>query len=134
MKRRKRGCGNVDKFTKCHLGLAGTLLLGIAVIAVAGMKKSGLAAVLAFLVMGLLGSVLAAQYKMETYRVIGEKSPGAYERILKEGEFQVAGRPPLPGDVEELLRKNRRFQHRAAWLPILEMVLFFVMQMILKEA
>ena len=66
----------MDKFAKCHLGLAGTLLLGIAVIAVAGVKKSGLAAVLAFLVMGLLGAVLAAQYKMETYRVIGEQSPG----------------------------------------------------------
>jgi len=124
----------MDKFAKCHLGLAGTLLLGIAVIAVAGVKKSGLAAVLAFLVMGLLGAVLAAQYKMEIYRVIGEQSPGAYERIVREGEFPEAGRPPLPPDVAELLRKNRRFQHRAAWLPILEMVLFFVMQVILKEA
>lgn len=124
----------MDKFAKCHLGLAGTLLLGFAIIVVAGMKKSGLAAVIAFLVMGLLGAVLAAQYKIETYRIIGEKSPGAYERIVQEGELPEAGKPPLPADVRDLLKKNRRFQRRAAWLPILEMVVYFMIQVILKEA
>lgn len=124
----------MDKFAKCHLGLAGTLLLGVAIIVVAGMKKSGLAAVIAFLVMGLLGAVLAAQYKIETYRIIGEKSPGAYERIVQEGELPEAGKPPLPADVRDLLKKNRRFQRRAAWLPILEMVVYFMIQVILKEA
>lgn len=124
----------MDKFAKCHLGLAGTLLLGFAIIVVAGMKKSGLAAVIAFLVMGLLGAVLAAQYKIETYRIIGEKSPGAYERIVREGELPEAGKPHLPADVRDLLKKNRRFQRRAAWLPILEMVVYFMIQVILKEA
>lgn len=124
----------MDKCKKCRLGLAGTLLLGLIIIVAAAVKKSGLVAVLAFLVMGLLGAVLAAQYKMETYRIIGEQSPGAYERILKEGEFPEAGKPPLPGDVQALLKRNRRFQHLAAWLPILEMVLFFIMQILMRKA
>lgn len=124
----------MDKFAKCRLGLAGTLLLGLVIIAIAALKESGLAAVIAFLVMGLLGAVLAVQYKIETYRIIGEQSPGAYERIVKEGEFPERGRPPLPGEVQELLKKNRRFQHRAAWLPILEMVLFFALQVMLRKA
>lgn len=123
----------MDKYTKCRLGLAGTLLLGLVIIAVAAVKRSSVAAVLAFLVMGLLGAVLSAQYKMETYRVIGEQSPGAYDRILAEGEFPGAGRPPLPENVETLLKKNRRFQHLAAWLPILEMLLFFVLQIALRK-
>lgn len=104
----------MDKFKQCGLGLAGTLVLGLGIIIVAALKKSGIAAVLAFLVMGLLGAVLSAQYKIETYRVIGEQSPGAYERIVQEGEFPEAGRPPYPPEVQALLKKNRRFQHLAA--------------------
>ena len=104
----------MDKFAKCHLGLAGTLLLGIAVIAVAGVKKSGLAAVLAFLVMGLLGAVLAAQYKMEIYRVIGEQSPGAYERIVREGEYshrvESQGRDEMAQLADEFNQLTDRLQ------------------------
>lgn len=123
----------MNKFGKCRLGLAGTLLLGLCIITAAAVKQSSIVAVISFLVMGLLGAVLSAQYKIETYRVIGEQSPGAYERILKEGEFPEQGRPPLPESVETLLKQNRRFQHFAAWLPVLEMVLFFGVQIITRK-
>lgn len=123
----------MNKLMKYRLSLAAALLLGLAVIVLAGVKKNVLLAIIAFLVMGLWGAVLSARYKIEIYRIIGAESPGAYDRIIREGEFPDKSSPPLPEDVQMMLKRNRRFQRLAAWLPILEMILFFAVQVLLRE-
>lgn len=123
----------MNKLKQYQLTLAGAVVLAVVVTVFAVTRKSSILMLLPFIALGLLGSILTGQYKMETYRIIGEVSPGSYERLLREGEVIQKDGVPYPKEVEALVKGYERFRKLATWLPMETLVVGLIADMILRN-
>lgn len=110
--------------------LTAAALIGTACIAT---RHNATIALVIVVVLGLGAAMLNARYKMATWEVIGQISPGSYDRLVREETAPVENAPPYPKDVEALLKSWRRFQKLATWMPMLDIVVYFIVELLLRQ-
>lgn len=123
----------MNKLKQYQLTLGVAVALGAVVTVFAVTRKSSILMLLPFIVLGLLGSILSGQYKMETYRMIGEISPGSYDRLLRDGEVIKKDGIPYPQEVVALVKRYERFRKLATWLPMATLVVGLVAEAVLRN-
>jgi len=111
------------------------VFVGICVTVMAAVRQNTVLAIIIFVAQGTLGSVLNAKYRNEVFRLIEEQNPGLYNDLLsvpdvspKAAEKRGA---PYPADVAQLLTGMLRVQTLNKWMPFVEVLLFFVIQVAL---
>lgn len=96
-------------------------------------RHNATVALIIVVILGLGASVLNARYKIATWEEIRRISPGSYERLLREETAPMDNAPPYPPDVEALLKSWRRFQKLATWMPMLDIVVYFIGELLLRQ-
>ena len=111
------------------------VVAGIALTVFAALHKNTTLAIIVFVAQGTLGSVLNAKFRNEVFREIKEIDEGLYNDMLHTPDIspkaaEREGRP-YPHEVAQQLQACLRVQSLNKWMPILEVLLFFVMQVVL---
>lgn len=99
----------------------------------AAMAHNATAALVIVVVLGLCAAVLNARYKQETWETVSRISPGSFDRLLREEQSPVENAPPYPPEVEALLKSWRRFQKLATWAPMGNIVVYFIVELLLRQ-
>lgn len=110
-------------------------VVGIALTVFAALTKNTILAIMIFVVQGTLGSVLNAKYRNEVFREVSELDEGIYNDLLHTVDIspkaaEKEGRP-YPAEIAAMLNDCLRVQFLNKWMPIIEVALFFVMQIVL---
>ena len=115
--------------------LLAMIVAGIVLTVFAGVTKNTILAIIIFVAQGTLGSVLNVKFRNETFREIAELDEGVYNDLLHTPDIspkaaEKQGRP-YPAEIAALLRECLRVQVLNKWMPILEVLLFVVLQVAL---
>ena len=115
--------------------LVAMIVAGFALTVFAGVTKNTILAIIIFVAQGTLGSVLNVKFRNEAFREIKEIDEGLYNDLLQTPDIspkaaERAGRP-YPAEVARQLNACLRVQALNKWMPILEVLLFFVLQVVL---
>ena len=115
--------------------LLGMIVAGIALTVFAALHQNTILAIIIFVAQGTLGSVLNAKYRNEIFRQVSELDEGIYNDLLQVADIspktaEKEGRA-YPADIAAMLNEVILVQRLNKWMPILEVALFFVMQIVL---
>ena len=115
--------------------LLAMIVAGLVLTVFAALHKNTTLAIIIFVAQGTLGSVLNAKFRNEVFREIKEIDAGLYTDLLHTPDIspkaaEREGRA-YPHEVAQQLQACLRVQALNKWMPILEVLLFFVMQVVL---
>jgi len=117
------------------LQLAAMIVVGLALTVYAALHQNTILAIIIFVAQGTVGSTLNAKYRNEVFREISELDEGIYNDLRMVADIspktaEKEGRP-YPADIAAMLSECLLVQKLNTWMPILEVALFFVMQIVL---
>lgn len=115
--------------------LAAMVLAGLALTVYAALYQNTILAIIIFVAQGTLGSTLNVKYRNEVYRRVSELDEGIYNDLLQAVDIspkaaEREGRA-YPAEIAALVRDCLRMQAWTKWMPIVEVLLFFVLQIVL---
>ena len=111
------------------------IVAGIALTVFAALHQNTVLAIIIFVAQGTLGSVLNAKYRNEIFRQVSELDEGVYNDLLQVADIspkvaEKEGRA-YPAEIAALLNEVLLVQKLNKWMPILEVLLFFLLQIVL---
>lgn len=111
------------------------VIAGIALTVFAALHQNTILAIIIFVAQGTLGSVLNAKYRNEAFREVSELDEGIYNDLLQVTDIspkaaEKEGRA-YPAEIAALLNECLLVQKVNKWMPIIEVALFFVLQIVL---
>ena len=115
--------------------LAAMIVAGIALTVFAALHQNTVLAIIIFVAQGTLGSVLNAKYRNEVFRRVSELDEGVYNDLLQVADIspktaEKEGRA-YPAEIAAMLNEVLLVQRLNKWMPILEVLVFFVLQIVL---
>ena len=115
--------------------LAAMIVAGFALTVFAALHQNTVLAIIIFVAQGTLGSVLNAKYRNEVFRQVSELDEGVYNDLLQVADIspkaaEKEGRA-YPAEIAAMLNEVILVQRLNKWMPILEVLLFFVLQIVL---
>ena len=115
--------------------LAAMIVAGFALTVFAALHQNTVLAIIIFVAQGTLGSVLNAKYRNEVFRQVSELDEGVYNDLLQVADIspkaaEREGRA-YPAEIAAMLNEVILVQRLNKWMPILEVLLFFVLQIVL---
>ena len=115
--------------------LLGMIVAGLALTVFAAFHQNTILAIIIFVAQGTLGSVLNAKYRNEIFRQVSRLDEGVYNDLLRATDIspkaaEKEGRA-YPAEIAAMVNDCLRVQKLTKWMPMLEVALFFVMQIIL---
>ena len=115
--------------------LAAMIVAGFALTVFAALHQNTVLAIIIFVAQGTLGSVLNAKYRNEVFRRVSELDEGVYNDLLQVADIspkaaEKEGRA-YPAEIAAMLNEVILVQRLNKWMPILEVLLFFVLQIAL---
>ena len=115
--------------------LAAMIVAGFALTVFAALHQNTVLAIIIFVAQGTLGSVLNAKYRNEVFRQVSELDEGVYNDLLQVSDIspktaEKEGRA-YPAEIAAMLNEVILVQRLNKWMPILEVLLFFVLQIVL---
>ena len=115
--------------------LAAMIVAGFALTVFAALHQNTVLAIIIFVAQGTLGSVLNAKYRNEVFRQVSELNEGVYNDLLQVSDIspkaaEREGRA-YPAEIAAMLNEVILVQRLNKWMPILEVLLFFVLQIVL---
>ena len=125
----------MESMKQMKLQLAAMVVAGIALTVFAALHQNTTLAIIIFVAQGTLGSVLNAKYQNEVFRVISEMDAGVYNDLLHSPDIspkaaEREGRA-YPAEIAAMLSEVLTVRRLNKWMPILEVLLFFVLQVVL---
>ncbi|MBQ3009635.1 MAG: hypothetical protein IJD81_00430 [Oscillospiraceae bacterium] len=111
------------------------VVVGLVLTVYAALHQNTILAIIIFVAQGTLGSTLNAKYRNEVFFEISELDEGIYNDLRMVSDIspkaaEKEGRP-YPAEIAAMLNDCLRVQKLNTWMPIIEVALFFVMQIIL---
>ncbi len=111
------------------------ILAGLALTVFAAVHQNTVLAIIIFVAQGTLGSVLNVKFQNEVFREISQVDEGIYNDLLHSTDIspkaaEKEGRP-YPAEIAPMLTACLRVRSINKWMPFLEVLLFFVMQIVL---
>lgn len=121
--------------SKIKQQLAAMVVVGLALTVYAALHQNTILAIIIFVAQGTLGSTLNAKYRNQVFSEISELNPGVYNDLRSVADIspkaaEKEGRP-YPADIAAMLNDCLRVQKLNTWMPIIEVLLFFVLQVAL---
>lgn len=121
--------------SKIKQQLAAMVVVGLALTVYAALHQNTILAIIIFVAQGTLGSTLNAKYRNEVFREVSELDEGIYNDLRSVADIspkaaEKEGRP-YPADIAAMLNDCLRVQKLNTWMPIIEVLLFFVLQVAL---
>lgn len=115
--------------------LAAMVMIGLVLTVFAALRQNTILAIIIFVAQGTLGSTLNAKYRNAVFEELSETHPGVYNDLRSVADIspkaaEKRGRP-YPDEVAALLKECLLVQKLNTWMPILEVFVFFVMQVAL---
>ena len=115
--------------------LAAMIVAGFALTVFAALHQNTVLAIIIFVAQGTLGSVLNAKYRNEVFRQVSELDEGVYNDLLQVADIspkaaEREGRA-YPAEIAAMLNEVILVQRLNKWMPFLEVLLFFVLQIVL---
>lgn len=115
--------------------LAAMIVAGFALTVFAALHQNTVLAIIIFVAQGTLGSVLNAKYRNEVFRQVSQLDEGVYNDLLQVADIspktaEKEGRA-YPAEIAAMLNEVILVQRLNKWMPILEVLLFFVLQIVL---
>ena len=115
--------------------LIAMVVVGLALTVYAAFHQNTILAIIIFVAQGTLGSTLNAKYRNEVFREVSELDEGIYNDLRMAADIspkaaEKEGRP-YPAEIAVLINDCLRVQKLNTWMPIVEVALFFVMQIVL---
>ena len=115
--------------------LAAMIVAGFALTVFAALHQNTVLAIIIFVAQGTLGSVLNAKYRNEVFRQVSELDEGVYNDLLQVADIspkaaEREGRA-YPAEIAAMLNEVILVQRLNKWMPMLEVLLFFVLQIAL---
>ena len=115
--------------------LAAMIVAGFALTVFAALHQNTVLAIIIFVAQGTLGSVLNAKYRNEVFRQVSELDEGVYNDLLQVADIspkaaEREGRA-YPAEIAAMLNEVILVQRLNKWMPFLEVLLFFVLQIAL---
>lgn len=125
----------MDTKQQMKVQLTAMVVVGLALTVYAALHQNTVLAIIIFVAQGTLGSTLNAKYRNEVFRQVSELDEGVYNDLLRAVDIspkaaEKEGRP-YPAEIAALVQGCLRVQTLNKWMPILEVLLFFVMQVVL---
>lgn len=125
----------MDELKQIKAQLMAMIVVGVCVTVMAATKQNTILAIIIFVAQGTLGSVLNAKYRNEVFRLIEERDPRLYNDLCSMSDISPKAAEkrgmPYPDDVAELIGGMLRVQTLNKWMPMIEVLLFFVIQVVL---
>ena len=117
------------------LQLAAMIAVGLVLTVYAALHQNTILAIIIFVAQGTVGSTLNAKFRNEVFREVSELDEGIYNDLRMVADIspktaEKEGRP-YPADIAAMLKECLLVQKLNTWMPILEVALFFVMQIVL---
>lgn len=121
--------------SKIKQQLAAMVVVGLALTVYAALHQNTILAIIIFVAQGTLGSTLNAKYRNEVFHEVSELDEGIYNDLRSVADIspkaaEKEGRP-YPADIAAMLNDCLRVQKLNTWMPIIEVLLFFVLQVAL---
>ena len=111
------------------------VFVGICITIMAAVRQNTILAIIVFVALGTLGSVLNAKYRNEVMREISEIDPAIYNDVQSSADISPKAAEmrgtPYPAEVSALLNDWLRVLCMNKWMPIIEVLIFFVLQVML---
>ena len=120
---------------RMKLQLVAMILAGLALTIYAALHQNTILAIIVFVAQGTVGSTLNAKFRNEVFRQVSELDEGIYNDLRMMGDIspktaEKQGRP-YPADIAAMLNDCLLVQKLNTWMPILEVLVFFVLQVVL---
>ena len=121
--------------SKIKQQLIAMVVIGLALTVCAALRQNTILAIIIFVAQGTLGSTLNAKYRNEVFREVSELDEGIYNDLRMAADIspkaaEKEGRP-YPAEIAGMLNDCLCVQKLNTWMPIVEVALFFVMQIVL---
>ena len=117
------------------LQLAAMVAFGLCLTVYAALHQNTILAIIIFVAQGTLGSTINAKFRNAVFEELSETHPGVYSDLRAVADISPKAAEkrgqPYPTEVAVLLRECLLVQKLNTWMPILEVFLFFVMQVVL---
>ena len=117
------------------LQLAVMVVAGLVLTVFAAVTKNTILAIIIFVAQGTLGSVLNAKYRNQVFEEIAALDAGLYNDLCATADISPKAAEkrgaPYPAPVALLLTECLRVQSLNKWMPIVEVLIFFVLQVAL---
>ncbi len=115
--------------------MAAMVFAGFALTIFAALHQNTILSIIVFVAQGTLGSTINAKYRNEVFREISERDPAVYNDLLNAVDIspkaaEKEGRP-YPAEIAAMLWDCLRVQTLNKWMPFLEVLLFFALQVML---
>lgn len=125
----------MNERNQMKLQLTAMIVVGVVLTVYAALHQNTILAIIIFVAQGTLGSVLNAKYRNEVFREISEMDEGVYNDLRSVADIspktaEKEGRP-YPADIAAMINECLRVQKLNTWMPIIEVLLFFVLQVVL---
>ena len=125
----------MDELKQMKTQLWAMIAVGLCVTVMAATRQNTVLAIIIFVAQGTLGSVLNAKYRNEVFRIIEERDPRLYNDLQSTAALSPKAAEqrgmPYPDYAAELIGGMLRVQTLNKWMPIIEVLLFFVIQVAL---
>lgn len=117
------------------LQLTAMCVVGLVLTVFAALHQNTVLAIIIFVAQGTLGSTLNAKYRNQVFGEISEINPGVYNDLRSVADIspkaaEKEGRP-YPADIAAMIKECLLVQKLNTWMPILEVLVFFVLQVVL---
>lgn len=121
--------------SKIKQQLAAMVIIGLVLTVYAALHQNTILAIIIFVAQGTLGSTLNVKYRNEVFREVSELDEGVYNDLRMAADIspktaEKEGRP-YPADIAAMIKECLLVQKLNTWMPIVEVALFFVMQIVL---
>ena len=125
----------MEERKRIKLQLMLMVLVGIVLTVFAAFTKNTIIAIIVFVAQGTLGSVLNAKYRNEVFREISELDQGIYNDLCSVADISPKTAKKEGRDygetVDSMLIDYMRVQKLNTWMPIVEVLVFFILQIVL---
>lgn len=115
--------------------LTAMVVVGLVLTVYAALHQNTILAIIIFVAQGTLGSTLNAKYRNQVFSEISELDEGVYNdlRLVADISPKTAEKEgrPYPAEIAAMLNECLLVQKLNTWMPILEVLLFFVLQVVL---
>lgn len=125
----------MSELKRMKVQLWAMIAVGICVTVMAAVRQNTILAIIIFVAQGTLGSVLNAKFRNEVFRLIEETDPGLYNDLRSVNDISPKAAEqrgmPYPPEAAAMITDMLRVQTLNKWMPIVEVLLFFVIQVAL---
>lgn len=125
----------MNERNQMKLQLTAMIVAGLVLTVYAALHQNTILAIIIFVAQGTLGSTINAKYRNEVFREISEMNPAVYNDLCSVADIspktaEKEGRP-YPAEIAAMLKECLLVQKLNTWMPIVEVLVFFVLQVVL---